>query len=98
MFLDITEKNRDLHFNTNFVDFNFTHVGRLSESRPVVITNKFAFPIEVSWNLLKVYNKITEQWVSNPFKVRPPTKVIEANSAFEFSADFCPYEPDQYFF
>lgn len=98
MFLDITEKNRDLHFNTNFVDFNFTHVGRLSESRPVVITNKYAFPIEVSWNLLKVYNKITEQWVSNPFKVRPPTKVIEANSAFEFSADFCPYEPDQYFF
>jgi hypothetical protein len=80
MFLDITEKNRDLQFNTSFLDFNFTHVGRLSESKPLLITNKFAFPIEVNWTLLKVYNKVTEQWVSNPFKVRPDCKVIEANS------------------
>ena len=84
--------------STTFVDFNFTHVGRISETRPVVVNNNFPFAIEVNWALLKVYNKVAEKWVENPFKIRPAVQTIAPESTYEFSADFCPYEPDQYFF
>jgi hypothetical protein len=33
MFLDVTDQRRDIYISTNFVDFNFTHVGRVSESK-----------------------------------------------------------------
>lgn len=98
MFLDITQVQRDIQINADFLDFNFTHVGRISESRQLTVTNKFPFSIDVSWALLKVFNKVAEQWVANPFKIRPEVKTIEPNSTFEFTADFCPFEPDQYFF
>jgi hypothetical protein len=41
---------------------------------------------------------VSEQWVSNPFKIRPACQSIASSSSFDFQADFCPYEPDQYFF
>lgn len=60
-----------MKLNADFFDFNFTHVGRLSESRPLTVENKFPFSIDVNWALLNVYNKTTEKWVKNPFRVRP---------------------------
>lgn len=98
MFLDITSEDRDIRLNQDFIDFNFTHVGRISDSKNLTIYNKFPYPIEVNWALLKVYNKTADSWVKNPFKVRPEVQRIEASSQFNFTAEFCPYEPDQYFF
>jgi hypothetical protein len=43
MFLDVTAPNRDISISSDFVDFQFTEVGRLSESKPLVINNKFPF-------------------------------------------------------
>ena len=71
MFNSITDEKRDIKFSTEFVDFNFTHVGRISEQRTITLKNKFPFPIDVDWALLNVYNKVTEKWVKNPFQVRP---------------------------
>lgn len=98
MFLDVTDPSRDISISSDFVDFQFSEMGRLSESKPLVINNKFPFSIEVNWNLLNVMNRTTGQWVKNPFKVRPEKQTIEANSSFQFNAEFAPFEPDQYFF
>jgi len=98
MFADITGEDRDLRLNQDFLDFNFTHVGRASDSKDLTIHNKFPFSVEVNWALLKVYNKTNNQWVSNPFKIRPEQQRVEAKSSFSFQAEFVPYEPDQYFF
>lgn len=62
------------------------------------MNNKFPFAIDVNWALLKVYNKVTEKWVSNPFKIRPEQQTIAPQSSYDFMAEFCPYEPDQYFY
>ena len=69
--MDITSQKKDISLSNDFVDFNFTHVGRFSESKPITVNNKFPFPIDVNWALLTVYNKVSEQWVNNPFKIRP---------------------------
>ena len=44
------------------MDFNFTHVGRISESRTLNVKNKFPFSIDVNWSLLKVYDKVSEKF------------------------------------
>lgn len=98
MFLNITDEKQEIKFSSDFYDFNFTHVGRISEQRSLSVKNKFSFPIDINWALLNVFNRVTEKWVKNPFKVRPETQRVEANSSFEFTAEFCPFEPDQYFF
>ena len=98
MFIDITAEDRDVKLSSDFVDFSFTHVGRMSESKTMALENKFPFSIEVDWTLLNVFNKTQNKWVKNPFRIRPERQRIEANSTFNFSAEFAPYEPDQYFF
>lgn len=98
MFQDVCSQKRDIQLGEDFLDFNFTTVGRISESRALNIKNKFPYSIDVNWALLKVYNKVSEKWCTNPFKIRPEVKTIGANDSFDFMADFCPYEPDQYFF
>lgn len=98
MFIDITAEHRDIRLSNDFLDFSFTQVGRISESQMLTVQNKFPFPIEVNWALLNCYNKTTEKWVKNPFRVRPETQKVEANSTFNFITEFAPYEPDQYFF
>ena len=62
------------------------------------MTNKYPFPVEVNWTLLNVYNNTSEKWVKNPFRIKPEIQIVEANSTFNFIAEFAPYEPDQYFF
>ena len=52
----------------------------------------------MNWTLLNVYNKTSEKWVKNPFRVKPEVQIVDANSTFNFIAEFAPYEPDQYFF
>ena len=74
MLLDVSSTHRDIRLGTDFLDFNFTHVGRISESRQLTVSNKFPFSIDVNWALLKVYNKVTDKWVANPFKIRPDVK------------------------
>jgi len=56
------------------------------------------FPVRVDWTLLEVMNKTTGKLVRNPFNVQPATQEIAAKSSAQFNVDFCPYEPDQYFF
>ena len=56
------------------------------------------FPVRVDWTLLEVMNKTTGKLVRNPFNVQPATQEIAAQSSAQFNVDFCPYEPDQYFF
>jgi hypothetical protein len=94
MFNDITAENRDLRLSADFLDFAFAHVGRASQSQQLIFTNKFAFPVEVNWTLLNVYNRTSEKWVKNPFKIRPECQVVDANSEFNFQAEFCPFDPD----
>lgn len=98
MFQNITAEEKDIRLNADFLDFNFTHVGRISDSRQLTMFNKFPFSIDVNWALLKVFNKTVDKWVTNPFKIRPEIQRIEPESSFNFTAEFCPYEPDQYFF
>lgn len=43
-------------------------------------------------------NKTTGQFVKNPFRITPERQEIAANDSFAFNVDFCPYEPDSYFF
>jgi histidine ammonia-lyase len=71
MFQDITTATRDISISYDFLDFQFTEMGRISEQKPLVMNNKYPFPIEVNWNLLNVMNRTTGQWVKNPFRVRP---------------------------
>lgn len=98
MFIDTTAESRDVRANVDFLDFNFAEAGRISESRQITLHNKFPFPVQVDWALLKVMNTTTGQWVKNPFRVSPSEARIEANSDMPFSVDFAPYVPDQYFF
>lgn len=84
--------------SADFIDFSFGQTGRFSESKQLSVENKFPFSIEVNWALLNVLNKTTDQWVKNPFRIKPERQVIEAKSVFNFNVEFGPYEPDQYFF
>ena len=56
MLIDITAESRDVRASTEFLDFNFAEAGRISKSRPLAIYNKFPFPVDVDWALLKVMN------------------------------------------
>jgi hypothetical protein len=98
MFIDITDSARDVRFNQDFIDFAFAESGRISESKSITMENKFPFSINVSWALLNVLNKTTGEWVKNPFRIRPETAKVEANSTMNFTVEFAPYIPDQYFF
>jgi hypothetical protein len=98
MFSDITSDTRDVNLSSDFIDFAFSHVGRLSESKQLTLKNKFPFAVDVNWALLNVFNRTSEKWVKNPFKIRPENQKVEANSTFNFTAEFAPYDPDQYFF
>jgi hypothetical protein len=98
MFTDIAAANRDVRFSQDFIDFAFAESGRISESKSVTLENAFPFAIDVDWALLNVLNKTTGQWVKNPFRIKPEHARIEANGSLNFSVDFAPYEPDQYFF
>jgi hypothetical protein len=60
--------------------------------------NKYPFSVGVNWALLNVLNKTTGQWVKNPFRIRPETAQLDANSSATFNVEFAPYVPDQYFF
>lgn len=98
MFIDITNHQRDVRFNQDFIDFAFAESGRISESKSLTIENNQPFSINVNWALLNVLNKTTGQWVKNPFRIRPETATIDPNSNMSFQVEFAPYEPDQYFF
>jgi len=98
MLLGSSTQTRDIRISEEAINFNFTENGRISESRQLILENKFSFPITVDWTLLPVLNKTTGQLVKNPFKVLPAQKEIPANSQFCFNCDFAPYEPDSYFF
>ena len=98
MFMDITNVSKDIKFSHDFVDFAFAETGRISESKQVVVENKYPFSIDVSWALLNVYNPTTGQWVKNPFKMRPDNAQIAPGTTMTFNAEFAPHEPDQYFF
>ena len=98
MFIDSTSEVLPVRASADFVDFAFTESGRISDSRQVTLNNHHLFPVEVNWTLLEVMNRTTGQWVKNPFKIRPEVAKIEANSSMNFQVEFCPYEPDQYFF
>jgi len=98
MFSDVTSTQRDVILSADFIDFAFGQTGRFSESKQLSVENKFPFSIEVNWALLNVLNKTTDQWVKNPFRIRPERQVIEPKSSFNFNVEFGPYEPDQYFF
>ena len=98
MLIDITSETRDVRASADFLDFNFAESGRFSESKSLIIFNKFPFPVDVDWALLKVMNTTTGQWVHNPFRVRPAEARIDASSQMSFTVDFAPFEPDQYFF
>ena len=37
MFLDVTSEDREIRLNADFLDFNFTHVGRISDSRQLTM-------------------------------------------------------------
>ena len=98
MFIDITSQQRDVRFNQDFIDFAFAESGRISESKSITLETKQPFSINVNWALLNVLNKTTGQWVKNPFRIRPETAKIDANTTMSFNVEFAPYEPDQYFF
>lgn len=98
MFIDITNQQRDVRFNQDFIDFAFAESGRISESKTITLENKQPFSININWALLNVMNKTTGQWVKNPFRIRPETAKIEAKTTMSFNVEFAPYEPDQYFF
>ena len=98
MLLSSSAATREIRLSQESINFNFTENGRLSDSRQLTLENKFNFPINVDWTLLKVLNKTTGQFVKNPFKVLPASQEIAANSQFVFNVDFAPYEPDSYFF
>ena len=98
MLLASSAASREIKVSEDHINFNFTENGRLSESRQLVMENKFNFPITVDWTLLPVLNKTTNQFVKNPFKVVPAKQEVSANSTFVFQVDFAPYEPDSYFF
>lgn len=82
MFLEVTSEKRDLKLREDYLDFSFTQFGRVSDSKAVVLDNKFPFDISVSWQLLQTINKTTGSLVDNPFKVTPSTAVIPANGSF----------------
>jgi len=71
MFSDVTSGQRDVILSADFIDFAFGQTGRFSESKQLSVENKFPFSIEVNWALLNVLNKTTDQWVKNPFRIRP---------------------------
>ena len=98
MLRDFTSPNRKLRFNQEFMDFNFTESGRLSEGKQLLMENSYPFDVQVNWTLLPVLNKTTKQWVKNPFRVVPEQTTIKANGSFTFNVEFAPYEPDSYFF
>ena len=98
MLTDVTSIERDIRLNQDFIDFAFAESGRISESKQLTVENKYPFSIDVNWALLNVLNKTTGQWVKNPFRIRPETAKIEANSSMNFNVEFAPYIPDQYFF
>lgn len=98
MLLSSSAQTRDIRLSDDYINFNFTENGRISESRQLTLENKFSFPISVDWTLLPVVNKTTGKLVKNPFKVLPAQKEIAANSTFIFNCDFAPFEVDSYFF
>lgn len=98
MLLSSAAQNRDIRLSEDFINFNFTENGRISEARQLTLENKFSFPITVNWTLLPVVNKTTGKLVKNPFKMLPAQKEIAANSSFSFECDFTPFEVDSYFF
>ena len=98
MLIDYTSAGRDLRISQDFIDFSFTESGRFSDTRQVTVENNYPFKVEVTWNLLNVFNKTTGQWVKNPFRVSPDTATIGGKGSFNFNVEFAPYEPDQYFF
>lgn len=59
MFLEMTSENRDLRLREDFLDFNFTMKGRLSEDKHITVENKYPFEVSMNWVLLKVESKIT---------------------------------------
>ena len=52
MLQDCTSDKRDLTLDVDCIDFNFTHSGRFSEPKQIVLKNKFPFPVRVDWTLL----------------------------------------------
>ena len=98
MFADISAPARDVRFSQDFLDFAFADSGRISESKSITLDNAFPFAIDVDWALLNVLNKTTGQWVKNPFRIKPEHTRIDAHGSANFTVDFAPYEPDQYFF
>ena len=89
---------KELRLSQDSVDFGFTENKRISEPKSFTLDNKFGFPVLVDWALLPVLNKTTGLFVKNPFRITPERQEIAANDSFSFNVDFCPYEPDSYFF
>ena len=98
MFLEMGSENRDLKLKEDFIDFTFTECGRMSEPKYVTIENKFPFEVSINWVLLKVDSQTTGQLVDNPFRISPQQAMVPANSQFQFSVKFAPFEPGSYFF
>jgi hypothetical protein len=98
MFVGADNEMLDVRTSQDFVDFAFAESGRISDSRQLTVQNKHSFSVDVDWALLDVMNRTTGQWVKNPFRIRPESAKIEANSQMTFNVEFAPFEPDQYFF
>jgi hypothetical protein len=62
---------KDLKFSSDYVDFGFTLHGSLSESKQLILYNKFPFSVRIDWALLPVIDKKTGKEIKNPFNVRP---------------------------
>jgi|LauGreDrversion4_2_1035121.scaffolds.fasta_scaffold25948_6 hypothetical protein len=59
MFLDVCSPVRDIRLDSDFLDFQFTDSGRVSEPKTIIFENKHPFSIDISWCLLDVYNQTT---------------------------------------
>lgn len=79
MLLEPNSMKRDLRIGEDFLDFNFSEFGRMSEPQPITLKNCYPFEVSVSWVLLKVENKKTGEMMENPFRITPAVETIGAN-------------------
>jgi hypothetical protein len=70
----------------------------MSEGRTVSLTNTYGFPVKVSWHLMDILDKKSGKFIKNPFRVKPDEFEMQPNSSQVFQCEFCPSEPDSYFF
>ena len=71
MLLESSSETRDVRVLEDFLDFNFSDFGRMSESKPLTLVNNFPFDVTANWTLLKVENKKTGEFMENPYRVNP---------------------------